>query len=258
MSIVIFLISIIPGVLIILWLMNRRKEDLPYKKSCRSALMRGLISVLPIVGMSALFNILIAVLKLLFLCDLHVLVKQAIYTFIVLSFAEELVKYLYFHALLKKRYNEYTWADVVAFMVIIGTAFGLVEDIPYAIGASPMVMLVRGITMGHVGYGFVMGWFYGKSLYTGKKRFAVLSFLLPFLLHGLYDFSLSEELLAVNDDFAVVGVSLAIVDVVLLALMIRFFLRSGKKDSYNVPLLNLGKDKSLELECEDGISDVTV
>ncbi len=237
MSIIIFLISIIPTVLIIRWMMRRKKEDELYNKSCKSALIRGLISVLPILAVSLIFNLITAVLKLSLLRDAHVLVNQAIYNFVVLALAEEFVKFLSFRQLLNKKYNEYTWADVTAFMVIIGAAFGLVEDIPYAIGASPMVMLVRGFTMGHIGYGFMMGWFYGKSLYTGKKGFAIISFLLPFLLHGLYDFSLSEELIAVNDNFAAIGLSLAALDIVLLVLMIRFFRRSRNKEHYNTPLI---------------------
>lgn len=242
LSILFFLLSIIPSVLIILWLKNRRREDALYQKSCKSALVRGLIVILPIIGVSALFSILNRVLQLTLLKDLNVLIYRAIYTFIVLAFAEELVKFRAFQLLLKKRYNAYTWADVTAFMVIIGTGFGLIEDIPYAIGASPMIMLVRGITMGHVGYGFMMGWFYGKRLYTGKKLYGVLSFLLPFLLHGLYDFSLSEELLALSDDFAVIGVSLAVFDIVLLILMIRYFRRSSRKECYNVPLITLPEE----------------
>ncbi len=236
-SILIFLASIVPGVLIIVWMWKRNQTDALYKKSCKSALIRGLISVLPILGVSAVFYILNRILRLTLLKDANVLVYQALYTFIVLAFAEELVKYLCFRFLLKKRYNAYSWADVVAFMVIIGTAFGLVEDIPYAIGASPIIMLVRGFTMGHVSYGFMMGWFHGKGLYTGKKIYGVLAFLLPFLLHGLYDFSLSEELIALNDNFSFIGISMAVFDLVLLALMIRFFIRSKKKDFYNQPLV---------------------
>ncbi len=64
-------------------------------------------------------------------------------------------------------------------MVIIGTAFGMIEDIPYAIGENPIVIIVRGLTLGHVGYAFIMGWFYGKELYTGKKRYGVIAVLLP-------------------------------------------------------------------------------
>ena len=235
-NILIFLVSIIPSVLIIIWLNNRRKGDLLYRKSCKSALLRGIISVLPIIGVSGLFFIITTILRATVLREANVLIYQAIYKFIVLAFAEELVKFLALRLLLKKKINPYSWVDVAAYMVIIGTTFGLLEDIPYAIDSSPIVMLVRGFTMGHVGYAFIMGWFYGKRLYTGKKRFGVISLLLPFLLHGIYDFSLTPELIAVNDNLAVIGVTMAIVDLVLLALMIRFFKRSRKTEFYNEPI----------------------
>ena len=162
-----------------------------------------------------------------------VLVYQFIYKFFVLAFVEELVKFLAYKDLLKKYPGEWTWADLTAFMVIIGTGFGLIEDIPYAIGASPMIMLVRGITMGHVGYAFIMGWFYGKMRYTGKKIYGFIGFVMPLFFHGLYDFGLSDELLQANDDFAFIAVSLALLDLVLLFLMIRFFRRAPKKERYN-------------------------
>lgn len=237
LSILFFILSIIPSVLIIVWLMNRKKDDLQYKKSCKSAVIRGALAVLPIIAVSGTFSILKNVLKITILKGANPLVYQAIHTFAVLAFAEELVKYLLFRSLLNKRFNEYTFADTAAFMVIIGTTFGLVEDIPYAIGASPVMMLIRGITMGHLGYGFLMGWFYGKRLYTDKKRYGVIAYMLPFLIHGLYDFSLSPELLELNDNFAVIAVLLALTDVVLLILTIRFFIRSRKIEHYNRPLI---------------------
>ena len=238
-SILIFIASIVPSVLIILWMMKRNKGDELYKKSCKSSLLRGLISVLPILGVSAILYILSRILNATLLSNVNVLVYQAIYKFIVLAFAEELVKFLCFRGVLKKKLSPYTWADVVAFMVIIGTGFGLIEDIPYAIGANPIVMLVRGFTMGHVGYAFVMGWFYGKKLYTGKKHYGVLAFLLPVLIHGLYDYSLTPELLQINDGLAAIALGLAVSDVVLLVLMIRFFVRSKKIERYNQPLITL-------------------
>jgi polyferredoxin len=75
-----------------------------------------------------------------------------------------------------------------------------------------------------------MGWFYGKHIETGKKIYGIVAFGLPFLIHGLYDFSLSEELLKTNDNLAFIGLSLAVLDVVLIILMIRFFLISRKKE----------------------------
>lgn len=235
-SILIFLLSIVPSVLIFIWLRNRQKENILYRKKCTYSFVSGLISVLPILLLSAILYVLSAVLKLTILKDVNILVYQAIYKFIVLAFAEEIIKYLAFRIVLKRNPYAYSWADVVAFMVIIGTAFGLIEDIPYAIGASPIIMLVRGFTMGHVGYGFIMGWFYGKRLHTGKKRYGVFALLVPWLIHGLYDFSLSQELMEISDNFAFLGVSLALLDIVLGILMVRFFVRSKKQERYQRPL----------------------
>lgn len=233
LSILFFLLSIIPSVLIFIWLRNRQKENILYRKKCTYSFVSGLISVLPILLLSAILYVLSAVLKLALLKDVNILVYQAIYTFVVLAFAEEIIKYFTFRFVLKRNPYAYSWADVVAFMVIIGTAFGLIEDIPYAIGASPIIMLVRGFTMGHVGYGFIMGWFYGKRLHTGKKRYGVFALLVPWLIHGLYDFSLTPELMEISDNFAFLGVSLALLDIVLLILMICFFIKARKKDIYN-------------------------
>lgn len=235
-SILIFLLSIVPSVLIFIWLRNRQKENILYRKKCAYSFVSGLISVLPILLLSAILYVLSAVLKLTILKDVNILVYQAIYKFIVLAFAEEIIKYLAFRIVLKRNPYAYSWADVVAFMVIIGTAFGLIEDIPYAIGASPIIMLVRGFTMGHVGYGFIMGWFYGKRLHTGKKHYGVFALLVPWLIHGLYDFSLTPELMKISDTFAFLGVSLALMDIVLLILMIWFFIKARKKDIYNEPV----------------------
>ena len=233
LSVLFFLLSIIPSALAIVWMMKRKKEDLEYKKSCKSALIKGLVCVLPILALSAVMYIASRILKATALQSVNILVYKAIYTFIVLAFAEEFIKFFSFKRLLKKQAGTYSWADAVAFMVIIGTAFGLVEDIPYAIGATPVIMLVRGFTMGHLGYGFIMGWFYGKKHYTGKKRYGVLALVSPFLLHGLYDFSLTPELLEWNDNLAFFGVALAVTDLVLLALMIRFFITARKKERNN-------------------------
>ncbi|MCR5430258.1 MAG: PrsW family intramembrane metalloprotease [Eubacterium sp.] len=237
-NILVFLLSIVPTVLIFLWLRKRKKDSENYIKATNSAFLRGFIGVLPIIGVSAVIWIVLTITGTLTGIKQNIpLLYQAFYTFFVLAFAEELVKFLAFRGLIKKKFYSYSWADIVAFMTIIGLAFGLIEDIPYAIGASPMVMIVRGVTMGHVGYGFIMGWFYGKSLYTGKKLYAVIAFALPWLMHGIYDFSLSEQLMKINDNFAFIGVSMALLDLVALVLMFRFFIKARKKEKYNQPLV---------------------
>lgn len=39
-----------------------------------------------------------------------------------------------------------------------------------------------------------------------------------------------------NDNLAIIGVSLALLDIVLLILMIRFFIRAKKQERYTLPL----------------------
>lgn len=234
-----FLLSLVPSVLIYIWLRNRHRDDVLYKKSCGSALKRGIFCVLPILVLSGVLSVLSGALKAALLKDANILVYKAIYTFVVLALAEEIVKYAAFRLLLKKRSRPYSWADVAAVMVIIGTGFGLIEDVPYAIDASPGIMLVRGLTMGHVAYGFIMGWFYGKRLYTGKKRYGWIAVLLPWLLHGIYDFSLVPELIEFNDNLVVIAVTMALLEVVVLILMIRFFIRSRRKERYQQPVISV-------------------
>ena len=241
LSILFFILSIIPSILIFILLRNRQKDNILYRKKCNLSFISGLVSVLPILLVSGILYLLSAIMKFTLLSGVDILVYRAIYTFIVLALAEELMKYLALRFVLKRNPYACSWTDVVAFMVIVGTAFGLIEDVPYAVGASPVIMLVRGFTMGHVGYGFIMGWFYGKRLYTGKKRYGAFAVLVPWLIHGLYDFSLSSELLALNDNFAFLGVSLALLDIVLLILMIRFFIRSKKRERYQQPLAAPGQ-----------------
>lgn len=235
-NIIVFLLSIVPTVLIFLWLRNRKKDDREYGKCANSAFIRGLISTFPIVGVSLFLYI---ILRLTHLEDNNVLLYNVLYKVVVLALSEELVKFFAFRGLLKKKSYEYTWADVAAFMTIVGLAFGLAEDIPYAVGAAPMVMLVRGFTMGHVGYGFIMGWFYGKRLQIGKKLYGVIAIILPWILHGLYDFSLTPELIEINENFMFIGLALAVLEIVLLVLMIRFFIRARKKEIYNQALPTL-------------------
>ena len=114
LSIIIFIVSIIPAVLVFILLKKRKSDDAMYKKSCNSALVRGLVSVLPILVVSATLHLLNNLIRVTLLRDMNILIYRSLYTFIVLAFAEEIVKYGVFKLLLRKKYYAYTWADVTA------------------------------------------------------------------------------------------------------------------------------------------------
>ena len=83
-------------------------------------------------------------------------------------------------------------------MTLVGLGFGVIENLIIAIDADPIIMIIRSIVMGHAGYGFITGWFYGKGKKTGSKALQYVGFVIAWLLHGLYDFGLSDELEAYN------------------------------------------------------------
>lgn len=228
------LIALIPSVLLYLWL--KKKSTGESKEVCKKAFTSGILSCFPIILVSMVLHI---VEKLLNIDEMNPILYNFYHTFIVLAFAEELVKFLTFKSLLKKNPHKYSWFNLVVFMTIIGIGFGAIENVAVAVGSNVIVMLIRGISMGHAGYGFIMGWFYGKMMKTGKKIYGYLSFIIPWLLHGLYDFGLTDELLKVNDNFAFISVSLELVCIIFVFVIIRFVKKREKSDTYTKPVMSI-------------------
>lgn len=224
--------TLIPTIIIYIWLKKCFKEKPGYSTTCRKALINGMLSTGPIILCSLFFYIIEALTGLRKAGGIPDLLYHA---FLVLAFSEELCKFLFFRLTLKKTQCEASWFDITAWMTMIGMGFGISESIIYSFTMSPAQAIVRGITVGHGVYGFITGFFYGKALSTGKKQFIALGFLIPFLLHGLYDFSLSEEL---GDVFVfdLIAVTLAFSDLVLMIVMIIFFVKAKKKEQYLTPL----------------------
>ena len=237
-----FVVSFVPSVSLFLWLRNRQKEEDAYKKLCSRTLWRGAACILPIILLSGCSYI---ILRLTGLHNTNPLLYQALYKFIVLALMEEAAKYWGFKRTLKKTDYPYSWLDTAAIMTIIGLGFGMLESVIYAIGASIPVVLVRGICVPHAGYGFLTGYFYGKGSRTGKPVVKWAGFLLSWLLHGLYDFSLSEEFIAINDNLAVVALLLAVMDIVLVFLCVGFARKAKKQTLYTDPLPEVFDKKAI-------------
>ncbi len=227
--IVSLLVSLVPSIVLYKWL--RKKSE--NKEICKKTFVKGVLSVFPIILTSLILYI---IGRLSGFEKVNVIAYRAYYTFIVLAFAEELIKFLTFKNILKNNEYKYSWFDLIILMILVGLGFGCIENVTLALDSGIIVMVIRGISIGHAGYGFIMGWLYGKMLKTGKKIYGVLSFLIPWLLHGLYDFGLSEELIKINDNFALISVSLEIVCIITAFLIIRFVRKNQNSDIYREPL----------------------
>ena len=226
--------SLIPCAALYFWQRNGVKKDKAWQKLCDRTLLKGVLSVFPIVLLSGVCFFL---LKLLKIQESHPLLYEMLYTFIVLALAEEIVKYRTFGSVLQKTDYPCSWLDIAMLMTIVGIGFGCMESVVYMISASVPVVLIRGLCVPHAGYGFVVGYFYGKGCITGKSKQRWIGFVLAWFLHGLYDFSLTEEFTAINDFLMIVALALAVLDILLVINLIVFVKRAKKREQCTQPLI---------------------
>lgn len=239
---------LVPSLALFFWLRSRKSDDGEYRALCSKALKYGMLSSLPVLVLDLV--VVLSTNALGWGAD-NPLARDAITAFVVAAFVEEAVKYYFLFRLMKRVAYPFSWLDVIVLMTIIGAGFGIFESIPVALQSSPAQAVVRGITMGHVSYGFIMGYFTGRALYTGKKLNYVLAFLVPFLLHGWYDFGLKESFGALGDWTAFVSVNLALLDVILVIVLIVFVRKHREDAKYTQPLVvpwRTGSDEAAMLE----------
>ena len=227
-----YLLSLATAAALFYWLRSLRKDD-AYRKLCNKALQKGAVCSFVIIAVSGALSV---ALRLTGLREVNPLLYRALHTFVVLALAEEAVKFLTSRRVLTKTAYPFSWMDVALVMTLVGVGFGVMENIAVAVGSNMMVMLIRAICIAHGSYGFLTGYFYGKGMKTGKNSYKVIGFVLTWLLHGLYDFSLSEEFIALNEKLVIVAVALVAIDIVLEVIMIVFFAKARKNELYTEPL----------------------
>jgi len=129
-------------------------------------------------------------------------IEEAFYmAFIVASLVEEAMKYivLYFLSWRNRNFNEKFDGIVYAFFIALG--FAGVENILYvfnpdfggldtAIGRSIISVPAHGIFGVSMGYSFAMAKFEPEN----RTRHMLLGFIVPLLLHGVFDFILLSEI----------------------------------------------------------------
>ena len=232
------LFSCTTSIILYKWIKNKQDNE-TYKNLCKKSLKNGILTIFLVILFSGALSILGYIVRFSLIVTkvgINELLYQAYYTFIGLALGEEISKFLAFKWLLKKNPHKYSWFELTVFMTIVGIGFGIIENITFSLGTDPISMLLKGISIGHAGYGFIMGWFYGKMIKTGKKIYGFLGFIMSWLLHGLFDFGLSEELLKINDDFAFISLLLELVCIITVFVIIHFIRKNHKSEKYNEPL----------------------
>jgi len=116
--------------------------------------------------------------------------------FFVAAFSEELFKFavLYFFIWKNKNFNELF--DGIVYAIFIAMGFAAVENILYVFtnGLETAVLRIFTAVPLHALLAINMGYFFALAKFSDKKKlYLALAFIVPLVLHGIYDFILMSE-----------------------------------------------------------------
>ncbi len=121
------------------------------------------------------------------------------------AWAEELLKFsiLYLIVLKRNEFNEPM--DGLVYGVVVSLGFATYENYTYVYEWAEQIAKDEGYDFAELSYlvalgrsysaipmhglnGAVMGYYFGMFVFSGDKKFLILSLLLPYLFHGFYNF----------------------------------------------------------------------
>ncbi len=186
------LISVAPVAIILVYIYYRDK----YEKEPVNLLLKGLIGGMLIV-IPVLFaeNFISALLPQLFINPIGMAFGQA---FLVAALCEEVFKLLAVYILIWQNPNFNERFDGIVYAVFVSLGFALVENIMYVFSNGMSVGISRAFTAvpAHAMFGIMMGYYMGLAKFMPARRnyYLLLSLLIPFAIHGIYDFILMVKI----------------------------------------------------------------
>lgn len=161
-------------------------------------------------------------------------VRAVIEMFFSAALLEEGLKYLTCRIAIRKKGMIRTWMDSVVAFAIVGITFELLENIAFGADSDILNAFLRALASAHFVFGVIMGYYYGKYLVTGKKRYHLLSFFVPVIYHSLGNgFMSTMELSTIN---YVLGVVFSISFIITAVLAVIIVLRWQKNKTLDVPI----------------------
>lgn len=181
------ILSLAPVFIILLYVYLRdRYEPEPIKMVLKAVLMGALV-IFPVGIIENWIDSL--------LTTPAILGKAAFRGYVMAGFTEELFKSLAVIILIWRNVNFNEKFDGIVYAVCVSLGFAAVENIFYVLGShSVQVGMVRALTAvpAHAIFGVVMGYYLGLARFAASRRmyYFAMALLIPWLLHGTYDFLL--------------------------------------------------------------------
>jgi len=182
--------AVAPSMALLYYFYLRDKYEREPRQMLFRAFLLGSIAVVPVIFFELKLNIFELVES-----DL----LGASYTaFVVAGLVEEGFKFLIFRLFFWKNKNFNEMYDGIVYSVFISLGFATTENIGYVLLSGFHTAFVRSITAvpAHALFGVAMGYYFGKAKFLKKKGglgYLTLAFLIPILLHGVYDFILFAQ-----------------------------------------------------------------
>ena len=97
---------------------------------------------------------------------------------------EEGLKFATCRIAIRKKGMVRTWMDSVVAFAVVGITFEMIENVAFG-GAEIANVILRALAPAHFVFGVIMGYFYGKYLVSGQKKYRLLSFVVPVVYHTI-------------------------------------------------------------------------
>ena len=105
--------------------------------------------------------------------------------FLTAGLIEEALKFITCRIAIIRKGMIRTWMDCVIAFATVGITFGFIENISYGMRSGAAGAIARAVAPGHFIFGVIMGFFYGRFLVSGQKKYCVLCCVVPVVIHTI-------------------------------------------------------------------------
>ncbi|MBR5968689.1 MAG: PrsW family intramembrane metalloprotease [Lachnospiraceae bacterium] len=197
MSLAAFILAVVPAVVLMVMIYKKDKIEPEPIGLLIKLFFFGVLTILPALALESLGELIEGV-----IFEEGSIPLLLFDNFLVVAVAEELVKFYAFRfGAWKHKDFDYTF-DAIVYMGCVAIGFAIPENILYVLDGGVSLAIIRAVTSipGHICFGMFMGYYLGRAKaceaagdIAGRKKNLRLSLIVPVLLHGFFDFTLSTQ-----------------------------------------------------------------
>lgn len=190
------LLAILPGIIIGFLIYKADKKEKEPKRELVKSFLLGFLAVILTLIISYLFGVVDLSVKLENWLEIF------LYSFFCISLIEEFSKWICSYLFLRNNRNYNYLFDGIVYATFISLGFATIENILYTLSGGIVTGIIRAITTvpAHAFFGIFSGYYLSLSRKEqlaqnnkNKRKYLFYSLLVPFLLHGFYDFCLLTQ-----------------------------------------------------------------